>query len=193
MPQKSSIDQSLSADDRTVLDKLIADGKLSVTGLTEWLGERGYEISRSAVGRHKRKIDRVARRLKESRLITEALAAELGDAAVQGKQGRLLVDMARTATMDLLIKIQDEGEDGGIDAKEAMMVGKALAELGKALRYDQDFELKITEKAEKAARAKAAAAVDAVARDVDLGLSMDTVAAIKEKILGVRSETGEGR
>ncbi len=182
MGQKSSIETELSDEDRAALNKMIVSGKWTIMGLLEWLGERDYEISRSALGRHKRKVDRVAERMRQSREVTEALTKELGDSALQGKQGRLLVEMTRGLVFDLLDKIHDDDAEG-LAPQDVMMLGKGLAELGKALRLDQDFETKIREQVALEERNRAAdVAGDAVRAG---GASDDDVAFIRSEILGI--------
>ena len=185
MPRKSTVETQLNDDDKGDLGKLIASGKWSLDGLLEWLGERGYEISRSALHRHVQKTERVAARLRESRAVTEALVAELGDAAAQGKQGRLLVEMTRSLVFDLLMKIQDAGDANGgappLDSKDVAMLGKGLAALGRALRFDQDFETKIRESIVREVKAETAAIVDKVGKA--RGISRDTLDEMK-KLLG---------
>ena len=181
MPQKPKIETELSESDLSEFRRLLATGRLSIDGLCTWLEGRGYEIGRSSVGRYAKNFDEVAAKLRESREVTDALVAELGDAAAQGKQGRLLVEMTRSLVFDLLMALQS-GEEA-LDPKSVMMLGKGLAELGKALRLDQDFETKIAEQA--AARAKEEAATKADAATKQLGLNAEQAAFIRAEILGV--------
>lgn len=189
MAPKSKIETELSEDDLKDFRHLMATGRCSIDSLVGWLDKRGYEISRSSVGRYSQSFERVAARLRESRKITEAVTSELGEAAVQGKQGRLLVEMTRSLVFDLLMKLQPkEGEDGdevGISAKDVMMLGKGLADLGKALRQDQDFETKVREQIAAEEREKAAEIVEQAASKAGKGLSRAAVDSIKAEILGV--------
>ncbi|AUG53928.1 hypothetical protein CSC3H3_15285 [Thalassospira marina] len=190
MASKSKIETELSEDDLKDFRHLMATGRCSIDGLVDWLGKRGYEISRSSVGRYSQNFERVAARLRESRKITEAVTTELGEAAVQGQQGRLLVEMTRTLVFDLLIKLQEaqDSEDGDgaeISAKDVMMLGKGLADLGKALRQDQDFETKVREQIAAEERKKAADIVEQAASKAGKGLSRAAVDSIKAEILGV--------
>ena len=133
--------------------------------------------------RYSQSFERVAARLRESRQITDAIATELGDAAIQGKQGRLLVEMTRTLVFDLLMKLQDEETE--LETKDVMMLGKGLSELGKALRHDQDYETKLREVIAEEERKKAADIVEQAASKAGKGLSRSAVDAIKAEILGV--------
>ena len=126
MGQKSSIDTRLSAEDKAALNNLIAGGDMSLDGMIEWLGEKGYEISRSALHRHATKFEKAADRLRRSRQIVESMSKELGEAAIQGEQGRMLVEMAHTFVFDMMIKLDD---DETLDPKSIMMLGKGLSDL----------------------------------------------------------------
>ncbi len=181
---KPRIETDLSEADLAEFRRLLATGRLSIDALTLWLEGKGYEISRSAVGRYSKSFEQVAAKLRQSREVTEALVAELGDAAAQGKQGRLLVEMARSLVFDFLMKLQSE--DAEINSQDVMQLGKGLAELGRALRLDQDFEIKIRETARREAAEAAAKAVDEEAA-VNRGLTTETVAALKARFLGMKA------
>jgi len=188
MSQRSSIEMQLSKEERADLDKMIASGEWTVLGLTEWLGQRGFEISKSAAHRYMQKIDRAAAKMRESRQITEALTMELGNSATQGKQGRLLVEMVRGLVFDLLDKVQQD-DSKNLDTKDVALLGKGLAELSRALRSDQDYETKIREIIAREERLKAAD--DAVKTMTSAGLTAEQVNFWKESFLGVRKPDDE--
>src|SRR3546814_20676892 len=95
--------------------------------LVEWLDDEGHPRSRSAVHRHAKGMEKVQGKLRQAREMTEALTRELGAAAAQGKQGRLLVEMSRTLVFDLQMKIQDEEKGDGISTKAVAPLGKGLS------------------------------------------------------------------
>jgi hypothetical protein len=179
MPGKSRIETDLEPADLAEFQRLLANGRLTIDGLTQWLDGQGYEISRSSVGRYVQGFEQVAAKLRQSRQMAEALVAELSDAATQGKQGRMLVELGRSIVFDLMMKIQSDGAE--IDTKDVQQLGKGLADLARALRLDQDFETKLQETANKKAAVTAAEA----AREA--GLSDEAAAAIQRKILGVEA------
>jgi len=181
MPQQSTI-KKLPTPIIERLNFLIAENQLTLDDLTAWLDDQGHDVSRSAVGRHSKKYRGVAQKLQQSRDITSALVRELGEAAGQGEQGRLLVEMARSLVFDLLVKIQNE-EMAGLSPKDVAMLGKGLAELGRALRLDQDFETKVREQAEKEARVKAAASTEQTLTKA--GIKESTRKMIEKEILGL--------
>lgn len=183
MSQRSSLTQ-LPEKILAQVNFMLTDGGWTIADVVEYLSEAGHPKSKSAVGRYKLKLDRVAVRLRESREITDALVRDLGEASAQGKQGRLLVEMARSLVFDLLMKLQDE--EAELDTKDVAFLGKGLAELGKALRLDQDFEDRIVERAAKEAREAAAAAVQETVGE--MGFDEEQAAFIRAKILGVEVE-----
>ena len=163
MPSPSRIQTELPEDLRKELDGIIATGKMGCTALTEWLNDHGYDISKSSVDRHIQKVEAVAEKIRQSREITGAIMQDLGESATQGKQGRLLVEMTRNLVFDLLMKLQSiedtvKDPEGNpipeIKPKDVALLGKGLAELGRALRYDQDFEEKIREQVAREAADK---------------------------------------
>lgn len=123
MPARSTVSR-LPPELRDELDRrLIAGGFSDYTGLTDWLAGEGYEISRSAVHRHGR---RVEERIEQIRIATDeakaiekaaeddgesisfsiliqcqvmlhriALAVEEGDAKLACQQARALADVTR--------------------------------------------------------------------------------------------------
>lgn len=185
MGRKSRIETDLSAEDLAEFRRLLGSGKLTIDDLVEWLGDRGYDISRSAVGRAAQKQAAAAQRLRESRAITESLVQELGEAATQGQQGRLLVEMARSLVFDFLTQAQggQDGEAAGLDPKDVMMLGKGLSELARAARTDQEFEEWVEARAAKLAAERAASLVEQAGPR--RGLSGETIAALKADFLGV--------
>lgn len=183
MATKSTIETDLNPDDLAAFKRLLAEGRLTIDALAEWLSARDYEISRSAVGRFAKKFDVVAAKMRQAREITAALEVELKDAAEQGRQGRALVELVRALVFDLMLKLN--GGDGAIDSKDVMQLGKGLAELSRALRLDQDFEAKIREEIRKEA---AEAAVKAAEQALDSGLDREELRRkIREDIYGIGS------
>lgn len=179
MAQKSSIETTVAPDDLADFQRLLAEGRSTIDAATEFLRARGYEISRSSVGRYAKQYETVVARMRQSRQFAEALGAELADAETQGRQGRVLVEMARSLIFELMSKLSDGGE---IDTKDVMQLGKGLSDLSRALRLDQDFELKIRDEARRKA---AEAAVKAAEKALDGGLDREELCRkIREDIYG---------
>lgn len=178
---KSRIETELAETDLKEFRRLLATGRLTIDALTLWLEGRGYQISRSAVGRYTKDYEDVAARLRESRSMAEVIVQEIGPNAVDGKQGRMLVEIFRTLVNDHFMKVM-RGEESGLGPQEFMFLAKALKDSSGAARLDQDFELKVRELAAK----MAADAVDEEAK-VNRGLTAETVGKLKARFLGMKA------
>ncbi|MFQ9869069.1 MAG: phage protein Gp27 family protein, partial [Bilophila wadsworthia] len=85
------------------INRILSEGRLTLDELLEHLRGMGVDtISRSALGRQKQRIDKVAAKLRQSREMTEALVREIGPSVAEGQQGRLLVQTLRDLVFDHL-------------------------------------------------------------------------------------------
>lgn len=75
---KSRVDE-LPQDARELLDRMLADVTNTYAEIAEAMGARGWEISKSSIGRYAMRQNAVARRLKESREQMVALINEVKD------------------------------------------------------------------------------------------------------------------
>lgn len=180
MGRKSTL-RRLPPEIQTEINRILSEGRLTLDELLEHLRGIGVEgVSRSALGRQKRKIDKVAAKLRQSREIVETLVAKTGPSMAEGKQGRLLVEILRKLVYDHLERNLLSDEDGGPDNEGFFFLAKAIREMSQAARLEQDFETKIRERLQK----EAVKAVEDSAKEA--GLSAETVEAIKSRILGVK-------
>ena len=190
MPPRHQIDR-LPSDLRTSIDRSLAKENRSVDDFTLFLAEllapHEISVSRSSAHRYMVNKEEGAEMLRQSREITMALAQEMSDSAVQGKQGRMLVEMARTLVHDMLVTFRREGKTP--DPKEFAMIGKGLAEMARAARLDQDFEKRVEDlrmQIEIEAELKAVDTMEKVTTEA--GLSAELVAQIRRNFLGIRSD-----
>lgn len=161
------------------VNRLLSEGRATLDEILEHLRGMGVDsVSRSALGRQKQRIDKVAAKLRQSREITASLVQELGANSTEGEQGRLLVETLRGMIYDHLEARIVEGELG--DPKSFMALARTLKDMAQANRLDQDFEAKIRERVQK----ETVKAVEDATREA--GLSAETVEAIKSRILGVK-------
>ncbi len=187
MGQKSLIEELLTKDQINELNRDIASGDWTIEGIREKLGGWGYEISKSSTHRYMQRIEKGAEKIRQSRVMAEAFAAEVGEDLLSTKQGHLLVEIMRTLIFDFLTKQMEEDED--VDPQQFFFLGKAIKDIAGANRLDQDYAAKVRVEIEKEERAKAAdIAGDAVRAG---GASEDQVAFIKAEILGI-SDRVEG-
>lgn len=178
MGRKSSL-RSLPPELFEEVNRLLSEGRATLDEILEHLRGMGVDsVSRSALGRQKQRIDKVAAKLRQSREITASLVQELGANSTEGEQGRLLVETLRGMIYDHLEARIVEGELG--DPKSFMALARTLKDMAQANRLDQDFEAKIRERVQK----ETVRAVEDATREA--GLSAETVEAIKSRILGVK-------
>jgi len=146
-------------------------------------------VSRSALGRHVQQMDKVGERLRRSRAISEALVRQLGDAP-ESQTARLNIEMMHSFLFDFLASAEEGAEEGSEaalahvrDPKSVALMAEAVQRLTTASRNNADYVARLEDRAAAKAKAGAARAAEAVAREK--GLSADTVRAIKASILGV--------
>ena len=190
MPRPSSIDK-LPPEIRIEIGRLRGEGHTIDEILGHLADMRSHvAVSRSALGRHIKGLDKIGEKMRTSRTVAEALVRELGEAP-ESKTARLNIELMHGAVMDLFMRDGD-GEPVDADGHAAlagnpegvMMLAKALDHLGRASKSNVEFVTLAEKRAADKARAESAKAVEDVAKDA--GLSADTVATIKAKIFGVK-------
>jgi hypothetical protein len=185
MVQRSTIEQ-LPPEQRVRVDALCADKSLTLTELRDLLAQEIGEDapSRSALGRYRKSVEQVAGLMRSSREAVKQLRADLGDLS-DDDQSKLNYEMVQEQIFRLQMKVMSEGEDAHIDVKELRGLSDALYRLSAARKTDADRIVRIKQEAAKEATQKAIHEVEAVAAKTP-GFSADTVAAIKERILGIK-------
>lgn len=178
MGRKSSI-ASLPREVLERLNFMISEGALTLDDLTAWLEKQGHERSRSAIGRHARKVEKLGARLRQSRELVQGLGREIGEIP-EGKAGRLLVEGLRTFVFDLLEKLDDENAKQ-LSPQDFHFIARTLKDLASAARLDQDFEEKIRQRVKMEEREHAAAAAETAATDA--GLSAEAIREIRAKVM----------
>lgn len=158
----------------------ILDGfnaRLKAASMAEDAAAEPPEISRSAFNRTAMKIAILGRRLEETREIAKVIAPKL-DEAGDTSLTLMVAETLKTLIAEMLGNAGELAADGDT-AEMLMLTSRALKHAEEAKRISADGRRKI----EVELQAKAAKAVDAVARTS--GLSAETVDAIKARILGV--------
>lgn len=151
----------------------------------------GKDFSRSAMGRHCQKLDKLGQKARRSRMVAEALARQMGDASVS-RMLRANVEMMHTAILDLFMAGEDENGKPNADGLAAlqgnpeglMLLSKALDHLTKASKTDADFVSKIEEQHEARLRKQVEKTIASNAKRQ--GLSAETAAAMLEGAFGVK-------
>lgn len=143
MPRKSSI-KTLPPEILAEVNRLMSDGAATLDEIVDYLKDMGHPRSRSALGRKKQQLDKVAEKLRRSREMANALVREIGPKAAEGKTGRLLVEILQSIAFDFVMKRAEGGEDDDeLGSQDFFLLGKAVKEMAQAQKIDVDRELKI--------------------------------------------------
>ena len=161
------------------LDRLIAEGGVSVDEVRDWLAGRGVEVGRSSVHRHMQSVEEVAREMREAREVASAVVMQLGPDAAEGQVGKLLIQVVQNIAFKMA-REQLGGPD--LDMEELMFLASTVQKLSSAEKTDADRISKLKMEALK----EAAASTDKLGKK--LGWTADTARQVREGILGVRLE-----
>jgi hypothetical protein len=185
MAQRSTIDR-LPEDQQQQINALCADKRKTLDQLVEELQKVQLDepVSRSALGRHRLKIEEVAQAMRESRDMAKMLRAEMGDLA-DDEQSQINYEMLQGQ----IFKAQRAMLVGDVEPenmiKELRQLSDALQRLSAARKLDTDRIMRIKQEAAKATAQKAATVVEKALRTDAPGLSADTVKSIMTQVLGV--------
>ena len=187
MVKISQLDTHFSPEEQGRLAGFLnANPALTVDAFCDLLAEKGLDVSRSTGHTYQRKLSEMGSKLKQSRIATEALSRNLGDAQVEGEFGRVLIEIVRTLAFNVSLDGLDGG-DAGLDPQQIAYLAKAQKDLAQALRLSQDFETRVAEiRAQAEKEALAAAAVVAGEAVTRAGISDEARRVIEEEILGLK-------
>lgn len=184
MPKVPSIDKLPKAVKDELNEKLVANGFGDYVKLSQWLAEQGYEISKSAVGRHgadlKERMEKSLTRARERMEIAKSLRG-----ASDEEKAALLEASELTATdalMDMLESLPDMTLQDR--AKNAPKLVAALANLNRSAvgsaKWKREFEAEIREKVKKEA------VETAIQTAKKCGVSIEVRDQIRKDMLGMQ-------
>ena len=180
--------QQLDDDLKELLDRLLRSGVTQrdiLDRLNPLLTERGDQpLSRSGLNRYTQKMERVGRRIRESREIAGAWVSKFGEQPT-GELSQIVIEMLRTMAFDLAFKAHEglDADDGdeAAPAVDASMIGElalAVQRMERSSAISADRERKV--RAEVREEAADAAATEAKAQ----GVPSDICSAIREVVQG---------
>lgn len=175
----SSIDK-LDKELRAEINNLRVDKGFTIEQIVEYLKSMNATVSKSAVGRHVKKLAEVGARIREARAVAEGIAPTIASSD-DGQLVNMNVELLHSAIMRLQSGTGDDGNDVDLTPAEAMMIGKALQAAASASKINADRVLKIRQETAK----HAVKEVDKVLKKTAPGLSKETVAQIRSAVLGV--------
>ena len=167
---------------RRELQKWLRDAGITQKDATERLNclllEHGLEItvSKSAVNRYSRRMDKAGSKIRESREVAKMWIAELG-AQPQGQVGHLLNELVRTIAFDSVLKL-GEG-DSPVPPKSLRELATAIQRLEQATTMSVKREEVIREQTKK----QAAEAVRTSGKRA--GVKSETIKEIEQQVLGL--------
>lgn len=172
MPAPSKVTQ-LPEEVRRWLDQSLVEGDFSgYNALAEELETRGYEISKSALGRYGKEFKQRLERIKMRTQMAVALRDFVGD------DDGTMVDALNRIMMDKLWAVLEAMDGADVDPKQIAQLSRAVSDLSRATVSQKKFMDEM--------RTKAAAAAEEVS---DLakaeGLSSDGIATLRRKILNI--------
>lgn len=134
MPPVSTI-KRLPPDLRAAIEEQIAQGR-TLDEVTAAVRDMGAEVSRSAVGRYKVRLDKILERSRATREIATVLANTVG----RGGTGELIRGNAELLHSILLSAVDAVSEGENVTSKDAMMLSVALEKLASAAKKGAELE-----------------------------------------------------
>ncbi len=177
MGRKSSVAR-LPREVREELHRILREGAYTIDEIVAHLRQLGADVSRSAVHRYRQRFDAVAEKMRQAQEIAAVWVRQLGEAP-EGDVGQLCAQLLKTISAQTLMQMQLDETEEGADAKEIMMLARAIKDLEQSTKLAMEREMR----AREAARREAAKAVEKVAREE--GLQSETIDAFRRAILGV--------
>lgn len=176
MPRKSTI-KTKSAEWRRHFDKLLREDRYTLDEILEQMRQKfpsEKPPSRSAVGRYSQQVTELGKRMREIQAAGTALVAELGEDP-EDRAGQLMVNGVTTLFTSLVLDASDE--DKKLSAKEA----GELARGARAVMQARKMSLGERQEIRRIEREQAAEDAAGVARDD--GVSEETIARMRERVL----------
>lgn len=160
---------------------LIRDGH-TIEEILQALQALGADVSRSAVGRYVKSARQTFEKYRQAQEVAKVWVDKL-EAEPAGDVGRLLPEMLRTVAFQALSTLgEDERE---VKPADIMLLARAIKDVSGAAKTNVDVELQLRRLREQI-HAKADAAAKATAKELkQAGVSAETIAAIRQRVLGV--------
>ena len=164
----NSISKELPPEVRREVDRLLVEGGVTYDDIEEFLKEKGYDISRSSIGRYGKDFLSKYQKLRIIEDQSRTLVSEVGD-------GMILEEAAAKLFAQKIVEAQISGE---LNVLELPRLVSDFAKLQSSTVQRERFKREIKERVEKTA--------DSVAKAVRQdGLSEEKAEEIRKKILGI--------
>lgn len=182
MGRKSSI-KMLPDEVRAQIDEWIRDGSLTLDELTEMAQSIGAKVSRSAVGRYRKKMEDRLAEYRQAREIAGVWVSELG-AEPDSPMGQLLAQMFQTLAFRTLAEMGES--EAGVDPKDLHFLARAMSDIARAEKTNLEVRERHREEWETELRERAEAAESEVAEVArSAGLTDEDAGRLREILFGV--------
>lgn len=171
MAPRSKVEQLPEAVRQELEQKLIGNGFADYLALSAWLGEQGFEISKSSLHRwgsdFEERVDALRIATQQAKAIVKASPDDEGD------MSEALMRLMQERIFSALVSLE-------VDPKKINLgsLAKALAPIARASIVQKKYASEVRERA-----TAAAAAVDAAVKTA--GLSAETASDLRKQILGI--------
>lgn len=175
MARHFKIDDVLEKDDLESFRALMRQPAMTIDGLCEWLGVKGYRISRSSVGGYRQNFNKVLEDVRRSSEMAGAfvqMAKNSGGAELAGAS----LSRFQQLLMEKLMSLSSEQD--GVDAGELMKLSIALKTAVGAQQGIEELRLEFAKK-----QKEAVAEAEKMAKAG--GSPVDVVSKVRE-ILGIK-------
>lgn len=180
-PERPSSIDRLPEEIRAEVGRLRVQGR-TIDEILAHLKTMDVDVSRSALGRHVKRMSTARERMKHSRELATALVSQFGDQP-DNQLARLNLELMHGVVMQTIMATaeDDDGEPQPVtfSPEDARFLADALAKLASAEKTNVERTLKLKAEAAK----EAAKAAGQVAKSA--GLTPELVEAIESAILGV--------
>lgn len=169
---------------RTLAERGFADIEAVTEELNFWLDEQGLAltIGKSAVGAY----SKLLKDQREAFSMAETLLSDM-DIEQESDLHKTLMQMIATSAVQMMRAVREE--DGHLDAKELMSLGRMLKDLMQSAGFREkivaDERARIAKEARETAQTEAAERFEAVVTEA--GLGDEVIARMRKGFLGVRS------
>lgn len=178
MPRRKLVDL-LPQELRTELDRLIQQRAFGdYVAIADWLAERGYTISKSALIEHGADLRRKVEAVKASTMAAQMIA-EASEDAKDDRSGAIL-SLLQTEIFSTLVALQEANEETDPTDRLQLLskAARGIADVSRASLGLKKYQAEVENRAR--------AAADAVAKQARKGgMSQDAVDEIRRRILGI--------
>jgi len=181
MPQRSKVYDLPPELRETLNERLVGSGFADYDGLSTWLAEQGFTVSRSSIQRYgadlQADFEAAMGDVRRTTEMAKALTANMDD-----DEGNLLdatVGIVQEQLLRILIALRKTEEEPAKAAKQMGSISRALADIGRVSLSQKKHAREIQREV------LAQAAEVAESRLASQGMSQDAIDTIKRDILGI--------